>query len=231
MKKIHYDRKYFEDRDRLDLHIVESIKILMQDNNLKRVLDVGCGTGKIVQFFNQQGFNAIGCDKSKIAIEVAKKVSKKSFIVASATKLPFKTGSFDLVISISTIEHLIQDDVRQFLQEACRVLKPHGFIFMITPNYASPLRYLLGKKWFGYSDPTHITFFTPKMLSTRLVQSGFKNIKLRLKTAYNVPSNLHLPGFLRQLPMPIKNALNYLMISSPLSTLRDSFWIAAQKNE
>ncbi len=93
------------------------------------------------------------------------------------------------------------------------------------------MRFILGKKWFGYSDPSHINFFTPKTLSNLLKQTGFSNIKLRLKTAYNVSSNLHLPEFLRKLPMPIKNFINYLMVSSLLSTWRDSFWIAAQKNE
>lgn len=228
----HYNKQYFTDRDYLDLHIAQSLRILMKDNGLKKVLDVGCGTGKLVKFLNDNEFQAFGCDTSEIAIKAAQRNNKKNTILkASATKLPFKNNSFDLIASISTIEHLTQREVILFLRQAYRVLKPNGLLFIITPNYASPMRFILGKKWFGYLDPTHTTFFTPSSLSKALEQTGFKNVKLKLKTAYNVSSDLHLPGFLRKLPMSIKNALNYVMISSPFATWRDSFWIAAQRNE
>lgn len=228
--KSHYNSKYFKDRDYLDLHLAESLKIFMKENDLKKVLDVGCGTGKLVKFLNDNGFQAYGCDNAKIAIKTAQSINKKNVIKkASATKLPFKTNSFNLVVSISTIEHLTKKEVSSFLKEAYRLLKSRGFIFIITPNYASPMRFILGKKWFGYSDPTHITFFTPKTLSALLSQNRFNSIRLRLNTAFDVRSDLHLPGFLRKFPLPIKNFFNYIMVSSPLSTFRDSFWIAARK--
>lgn len=230
MKKTYYNKTYFEERDHLDLHIAESIKILMEENELKKVLDVGCGTGRLVKFFNENGFEAHGCDIYQPALAKAKKMNKRDTIIkASATTLPFNDQTLDLITAISVVEHLKLSEVTQFLQEAYRTLVPHGYIFLITPNFASPLRYILGRQWFGYSDPTHITFFTPSSLSHLLKQHLFGNIKLRLKSAYNVPTDFYIPGLLKKLPMPLKNVLNYLMISSPLSTYRDSFWIAAQK--
>lgn len=230
MKHAYYTSKYFEDRDNLDLHIAESIKIFMEDNQLKKVLDVGCGTGRLVKFFNDNGFSAIGCDVYHPALEKAKGINKRHTIIeASAVKLPFKNSSFDLISAISVVEHLTFKEIEKFLREAYRTLTPRGYIFLITPNFSSPLRYILGKQWFGYTDPTHVTFFNPPSLSQLLQQHGFGNIKLRLRSAYNVPTDLHVPGLLKKLPMPLKNFLNYLMISSPLSTFRDSFLIAAQK--
>ena len=230
MKKNHYNNEYFQARDYLDFHIAESIKILMQDNNLKKVLDVGCGTGKLIRFLNENGFEANGCDNAGEALKIARQLNKKGNVVkASATKLPFKNCSFDLVASISLVEHLTKSEAKKFISEVKRILTPGGFVFLITPNFSSPARYLFGKKWFGYSDPTHKNFFTPKTLSSLLTSYGFKNIKLRLKTAYNVSTDLHLPGFCRPWPQPVKNFLNWLMVSSPLATLRDSFWLLAQK--
>lgn len=229
-KTSHYNQQYFQARDYLDYHLAESIKILMEDNNLKAVLDVGCGTGRLVKFLNEKGFNAVGCDISDLAVKQAKKINKKNDIIkASATNLPFKNHSFDLVVSIFLIEHLTGGETEKFLGETIRILKPHGFIFLITPNFASPARYLLGKKWFAYSDPTHKNFFTPKSLSQLLKKKGFRNIKLRHKTSYNALTDLHLPAFCRKFPRLIKNFLNWLMVSSPLSTFRDSFWILGQK--
>ena len=228
-KTLNYNKEYFNKRDHLDLLIAESIKIFLKEKSLIKILDVGCGTGKLVKFFNQNDFQALGCDPSKEAVKMAQKINYPNSIKkARATKLPYKTASFDLVTSISVIEHLKQQESAKFLNEAKRVLKPNGYIFIITPNFSSPFRYILGKRWFAHSDPTHINYFTPKSLKSLLLKSKFKNVTFRLKTAYNVPFDWYLPKPLRKFPMPAKNLMNYLMISSPLSTMRDSLWVLAQ---
>lgn len=225
-----YNQEYFQARDHLDLHLAESLKILIQDRGLKKILDVGCGTGQLVAFLNKNGFEAFGCDNTQEAIKQARKInSPQAIIQASATELPFKNNSFDLVTAVSLIEHLEGKEPQDFIKESYRILKPGCFIFLITPNFDSPFRFIFGKKWFGFSDPTHVQFFTPRSLATLLKTQGFSNIKFRHKTAYNLPTNLHLPQFCRPLPKGLKNLLNYLMISSPLSTFRDSLWILAQK--
>lgn len=229
MNKTNYSNKYFNDRDHLDLHLARSIQILASDHKFKKILDVGCGTGRLVRFLNQKGFETLGCDPSKEAVNFAKKINSKSIKKAPATKLPYKTSSFDLVTSISVIEHLKQKEAEKFLNEAKRVLKPNGYIFIITPNFSSPFRYILGKRWFAYSDPTHINFFTPKSIKVLLTNCGYKNIKFRHKSAYDVLFSWYLPTPLRKLPMPLKNFFNYLMVSSPFSTCRDSLWVSAQR--
>jgi len=230
MTKNYYDKKYFRERDHLDLHVAESIKILMNENNLRKVLDVGCGTGRLVKFLNKEGFEAKGCDSQEEAVRYAKGVAAASNIVkASATNLPFDTNTFDFVAAISVLEHLEIQEVNKFLKEARRVLKNGGLVFFVTPNYATPFRFLQGDRWFGYSDPTHVTFFTPSSLSQRLRAAGFKNVRFRFKSKYDSPFDWDLPEFMRSLPKPIKNFITYLLISTPLSNVRNSFWIAAKK--
>ncbi len=230
MKKKYYDKKYFQKRDHLDLHIAQTLEIFMHTHHLKKTLDVGCGTGRLTKFLNEHGFDATGCDKEEQALRIARKINKKSKIKkATADRLPFKNQTFDLVTSLSVIEHLTKKEANTFILETKRVLKKDGFIFIITPNFTSPMRYIKGKNWFGYSDPTHIQFFTPKTLSKLLQNHGFQHIQLRFKTAKNVDFDWNLPKSTRSFPMPFKNFLNYLLIESPLATCRDSFWIAAQK--
>jgi ubiquinone/menaquinone biosynthesis C-methylase UbiE len=230
MKQSYYNQKYFQERDHLDLHLAESIKILADNNHLKKILEIGCGTGRLVKFFNESGFETIGIDKADKAIKMARKINQKNSIIqASATNFPFKDNSFNLILAISLIEHLTPTESNRLFAESYRVLKPKGLIFLVTPNLNSPLRYLYGQGWFGYSDPTHKQFFTPKSLAKILKKKGFGNIKLQHKTAYNVKTELHLPGFCRPWPRTVKNFLNWLIISSPLATLRDSFWLTAQK--
>ena len=229
-KKLNYNKEYFRERDSLNPLLAQSIKILAKENNLKTILDVGCGTGRLVHFLNKNSYQAYGCDTAKEAISLAKKINQDSKIKwGQASQLPYKNDSFDLITSISVIEHLTKTQVQKFLSEATRVLKSGGFIFFVTPNFSSPARLLFGKKWFAYKDPTHINFFTPKSLKLLLAKYGFKNVKFRHKSAYNAPFVWYLPLPLRKLPMPVKNCLNYLMISSPLATFRDSLWVSARK--
>lgn len=223
----YYNKKYFEERDTLDLIIAEAIKIFMSNHKLKKVLDVGCGTGKLVHFLNDSGSFAIGCDLYQEAIKVAKQKNKKStFVKASATKLPFKNDSFDLLTAISLVEHLTKKEVETFLSEASRIVRPKGYIFLVTPNFNSPMRFLFRRRWFGYSDPTHITFFTPRSLGKLLQRHGFHDIKLWFKTNSNGEYTRlsAIPSFLR------RNVI-YLLFSTRFYFLRDSFWISGKNTK
>ena len=226
-----YNMKYFEERDNLDLRLAETIKLFMQAHKLKTVLDVGCGTGLLVKFLNKNHFKATGCDTENEAIRTAKRINNVNVIKASATNLPFNKNTFDLITSVSVIEHLTPGDVISFIIQTKRILKPHGYVFFVTPNYATPIRLLQGKKWFGYSDPTHINFYTPKSLAQILKDYGFTDTRTRFKTKVNLPFDWDLPGFFRYLPKPIVNVLTYLLVSTPFSNVRNSFWIAAKKHE
>jgi len=229
-KPLNYNKAYFKKRDHLDLHIAESIKLIARKNNFKRTLDVGCGTGKLVNFFQKEGFDAHGCDNQKEAILLASKINKKGTITkASATNLPFRNQSFDIITCISVIEHLTPNQAEKFLSETRRVLKPGSFIFLITPNFATPLRLIQGKKWFAYSDPTHVNFYTPRSLAKLLSKFGFGNFQLTFKTVYHPSFDWEFPPFFGKLPKPFKAFCIFLLFSTPLTFIRNSFWITAQK--
>ena len=227
-----YTRQYFEQRDLLIPHMANVIKSLAKSKKLIKVLDVGCGTGRLVKFLNDSGFKAIGCDSSEKAVEKAKKLNKKGIIIkASASRLPFGKNSFDLITAISVIEHLKKSESENFFKEARRTLKPEGFIFLVTPNFATPLRIIQGKNWFAYKDPTHINFFTPGKLFKMLKRYGFFDPKFLFKIDYDKSLNWEFPSFFLKLPKLTKKILIYLLFSTPLSLIRNSFWIAAQKDD
>lgn len=227
--KNYYNKNYFKKRDFLDLHLAEMINILMNENRLKSILDVGCGTGRLVKFLKEAGYEVKGCDLSTEAVRFAQKLVPGQISQARARKLPFKNNSFDIITSISVIEHLNKKEAHKFFNEAKRVLKSKGILFLVTPNFATPIRYFQGKKWFGYSDPTHIVFYTPKSLSQLLKKYGFENTKLWFKTKYSKTFDWEFPSFFSKLPKYVKKILIYLLFSSPLCLIRNSFWISAHK--
>ncbi len=98
-----------------------------------RVLDVGAGAGKLLQELNQIGWQVEGVDGEQEAVKWAKKrgVSIKSHDLNK--KLPFRSNSFDLVISLDVLEHIKKD--KQLLLEIKRVVRPGGFILVTVPAY------------------------------------------------------------------------------------------------
>lgn len=225
----HYNQTYFTKRDALDIPVAESIKKFMHDHQLHTVLDVGCGTGQIVKFLNDSGFDAYGCDVSKIAVKMGRKLNgRKKIVHATASKLPFKDRTFDLVISISMIEHITQNQVTKFLQESKRVLRSGGYIFLVTPNFATPLRSLQREHWGGYADPTHINFYTPNSLATTLKQHEFSRINVNIGIPYKRSIGKKYLSHIGYIPDFLKGEVLYLFFSTPLRFMRNSFWIAAR---
>ena len=104
----------------------------------KRVLDAACGEGYGSRLMKDWGASeVIGIDISEEGIEKAKKLFSEDnlhFLVHAVEMLPFSNDSFDLVISLETIEHL--DKPEAFLKEITRVLKPGGTVIMSCPNDA-----------------------------------------------------------------------------------------------
>ena len=88
-----------------------------------RVLDVGCGKAFLLYEFTQvlPVARVAGIDVSEYGIRNAKEEVRPFLQVASAPALPFRDGSFDLVISILTLHNLYNYDLWKTLDEIERV--------------------------------------------------------------------------------------------------------------
>lgn len=226
-----YSKSYFQKQEYFPQHFSQALLSFLKELGVRKVLDVGCGTGRLVKFLNENGFEAIGCDLAEEALKIARERNKNSCLVkASAINLLFKNQSFDLVTAIALIEHLTQKEGRQFIQETHRVLKKDGYFFLVTPNLLSPRRLLKGKNWFAYSDPTHLTFYTPLSLAKLLRQEGFDYFRFWFKIPKDLPFDWWFADQVERLPKILKNLISFLLISTPLALLRESFYICARKS-
>ena len=68
----------------------------------EKILDIGCGIGAIEQYLAD--LNITGVDESPVFLAEAGRRSNKRFMLGNATDLPFEDGSFDAIISVTTIE-------------------------------------------------------------------------------------------------------------------------------
>ena len=94
------------------------------------LLDVGCAKAFMLHDLAEliPGIKVKGVDISEYAIENAIPDMKPHVEVANAINLPFKDGSFDVVISINTIHNLEREECGKALQEIERVGRGKSFI-------------------------------------------------------------------------------------------------------
>ncbi|RFZ90440.1 class I SAM-dependent methyltransferase [Mucilaginibacter conchicola] len=107
-------------------------------DDCKNILDAGCGGGRNIIYFLQNGFNVHGIDPDTRAVEQVKQLAAQlapnlpagNFKVAPAEELPFEDNTFDLVMS-SAVLHFAKDNNHfdAMLRSMWRVLKPGGYFF------------------------------------------------------------------------------------------------------
>jgi ubiquinone/menaquinone biosynthesis C-methylase UbiE len=89
------------------------------------VLEVGCGTGLVLQRILQFAKSARGIDLSPGMLERAK-ARGLDVSLASATELPFEDASFDVTCSFKVLAHV--PDIETALSEMARVTRPGGHV-------------------------------------------------------------------------------------------------------
>ena len=105
----------------------------------QRLLDVSCGTGRLVHLGRE--LRAVGVDFSASAIYAARaQASNGAFLVGDAEALPFADGAFDRVINLGSLEHY--DAPARAVREMARVLAPGGLAVILVPNTFSYLHVL-----------------------------------------------------------------------------------------
>jgi len=133
-----YDEKYFEGSQKTKsnyeaYHLSEGIfrvaaYMIATMFRCKLSLDVGCAYGFLTKYL-RHGMH-VGIDVSKYAI--AQRRVTNRLLLASATDLPFRDNTFELVTSFETTEHLSEENILKMYQEIERVGKK--WVFITSPH-------------------------------------------------------------------------------------------------
>ena len=115
------------------------LSTLFHDNDVKRILDLGCGTGRHLAFLSRAGFEVTGFDSSKTALDLAKKWLIEEELEAAVhlgrmeETFPYPDDYFDAVVSVQVIHHNLMRDILITVREIERVLKSKGYLFITIP--------------------------------------------------------------------------------------------------
>lgn len=100
----------------------------------RRVLEVGCGTGLILGRLAAHASKALGIDLSGGMLERAR-ARGLAVAQATATRLPFADGAFDVVVSFKVLAHV--EAIGEALDEMSRVTRPGGRLLLEFYNRRS----------------------------------------------------------------------------------------------
>ncbi len=136
-----------------------------------RVLDVGCGEGRI----SPRSFIPFGIEISKALYEkaaanMAKRGGRAIHGPAAEAITTFPDGYFSGVILSSVVEHELRP--LQLLSHVARVLEKDGKAYIRVPNFGSLNRLLTGGHWCGLRHPDHVNYFTTNSLRGMAADAG-----------------------------------------------------------
>lgn len=100
------------------------------------VLDVGTGTGSNLRLLKRMGYEQVlGIDNNDEAIRFCREKGLGALQKGDCCNLPYKSGTFQLILATDVIEHLGDDG--KALSEFHRVLNPHGTLVLTAPAFES----------------------------------------------------------------------------------------------
>ena len=153
MSHDHFDRVATTYDGSLPEHVREHYRtkrVRLVESLLPRgfVLDVGCGTGELTMAIAARGYRVVGLDRSHGMLEVFRGRAGGRVVQGSSDALPFRSGSFDLVVTVATLHHVGGPDViRAMLRDLVRVARaPGGVVLVWDHNPRNPYWPLLMKR-------------------------------------------------------------------------------------
>jgi 2-polyprenyl-3-methyl-5-hydroxy-6-metoxy-1,4-benzoquinol methylase len=209
-------------------------------SNGQVLVDVGCGWGRWSIAAAKAGFKPIGIDVHIDALAAAGRVTRQigveaDFVCAGAERLPFRSGSIDVVFSYSVLQHLDREKVAAFFREASRVLKPGGACLIQLPNKTGLYNILLQARR-NFTDARPGTFemryWSQSNIQDVVEKAGLEKLKILTDGFFTQNpqlSDLDLLTTAGKLVVMASHAGRWAAGVLPaLTYLADSLWIEAR---
>ena len=191
MRKYYDSSSYYVDaksnfahtKNRFNQYVVNNVLNIYYPAQGEKILDFGCGWGNISLTLQKKGFEVIGLDYSRVAIEICKESARSldldetRFICLDVTETQFEDNSIDVIYCADLVEHLYPGIYLGLIKEAHRILKENGKLIIYTPNPSHILEFLKRYNIVLKKDVSHVDFKTMKVMKKTLSENGFEIVR------------------------------------------------------
>lgn len=201
-----------------------------------RVLSLGCGDGQFELLLSRYADHVTGIDLSEDAIEAAEKgkakagVGNVTFQRRLFCDLP-ENETFDTIVCIAFLHHVVVDELPGLLQQAHRLLAPGGVFYSQDPNIWGILRkvgrIVLGANYDTYHSPDEREI-DPAEIKMLLQSTGFERVQIGYNDLTLHPAQYvspGSPGWIRYPCIPI----DWIFCHSPFRRWASGFTACAWK--
>lgn len=137
------------------INIRKKYKLINSLGTDKSILDIGCGTGELLKFFQSKNWKVSGIEPSKTARKLAEEKLKVQ-IKDKLENIP-SSEKFDIITLFHVLEHV--HGLRKAVKNIINLLKSNGYILIALPNHQSPDALKYKEYWAGWDVPRHLYHF------------------------------------------------------------------------
>ncbi len=192
-----YDDQYYEvqqlSADRLALWWYARVVRRLRPQG-GRLFEFGCGTGHLLKRLSAH-FEAFGYDTAPFARMRARSTAPDAVILEEWESQP--PASFDVVVSLHTLEHLARP--LPTVQQLAAKLVDGGMFFFVVPNPGGWGRRLKGRRWFAYRDATHVSLLSRGEWVMLARKAGLEVISVRGDGMWDAPYVGIIPAAVQRL--------------------------------
>jgi 2-polyprenyl-3-methyl-5-hydroxy-6-metoxy-1,4-benzoquinol methylase len=189
----------------------------------RSILDIGCGTGELLNYFKQHQWEVSGIEPNDVARAFA--LSSYGLDVRNESAFAqFNMASFDVITLWHVLEHV--RDLNTRLQQINRILKDQGYLIIAVPNVNSFDAEFYGAFWAAYDVPRHLYHFTRKTMTMLVDQNGFtvqSVLPMRLDAYYicilSEKYKTGKPGFIKGLLHGVRSNVHAWFVDKEYSSL------------
>ncbi len=168
-------------------HIARAVQKLRPTGG--RLLEVGCGSGRLLVELSKQPWELHGLDVSPTAVREAQHVLPQgTFMVSSIEDAPIEPGTYDCIVMVAVFEHV--KDPRAILERLCSWLAPGGLLVIQVP-YLGPflrLKRFVPMLPIYLEAPQHLFDYSPAALRRYYSEAGLTGIHFAITRPFASPN-------------------------------------------
>ena len=179
------EREHIEGKLCLRHWVLAQLLNLGETTAARTFLDVGCGEGWALDYFQRQGWEVLGLDFSSFSLEQfhpgLRGRLRAGDLYDGLQELIAEGRQFDVLWLDNVLEHVV--DPAELLRRCHALTRPGGVLLVDVPNDFSPLQqHLLAAghidRPFWVALPDHLSYFGPEGLRNLAVATGWRTARL-----------------------------------------------------